>query len=177
MFTVFALWAIGDILSSLLRTKVTMSDWHLIALIFAVSIPIGLGLGFYMRGRQKAVVERFQRVNRSISWHYYAACTILFLACAIGSKDSLPFLLMFSTFAALQLFTTVRVFVRERSQYSLRHLFITVTVAAVFFAFCHWFGMAMAVVALVIASSVGLLLLGLEWRNQKTRPKDSANSE
>jgi len=155
---------------------VTMSDWQQLALILAISLPIGLGLRFYMRKRHKGHVERLQQVGRSMSWPYYAAGAVFFLAFAVGSRDNVPFLLLFSGFAALQIFMALRQFIRERSQYGLRHLFIAITLAAILTALCRWFGMAMAVVLGVAAGGAVLLLFGLEWAKHSPTSTEAANN-
>jgi len=154
-----------------------MSDWHQLALIIAITIPIGLGLRFYLRRRHSDKVERLEQVGRSMSWQYFAAGTVGFLCLAVGSWERIPFLLFFSAFAAMQLFMMIRRFIQERSQFGLRNLFIAVTLAAVLIALCRWFGMAMAVVLGVAAGGAVLVLYVLEWSKHQTKSEDTANKD
>jgi len=140
-----------------------MSDWIQLAVIIAISVPVGIALRIYLRYRRRDQADRLKRIGETMSWPYFAAGSIFFAALAIGSRDRLPFLVFFCVFAAIQLFWTVRVFLRERSQYSLLHLFIATAGAAIFAGFCRWFGMAMIVVAGVSAGVVVLVLFALEW--------------
>ena len=100
----------------------------------------------------------------------------MFLAFAVDSRDSVPFLIYFSVFATLGLFVTVHRFIQERTQYGLRHLFIAVTIAAVLCRLFRWFGMTMTVVLGTAASVAVLLLFGLEWFKSKTRSEEAANN-
>jgi hypothetical protein len=154
-----------------------MSDWEQLALIVAITVPIGLGLRFYLRRQHKDKLERLQQVGRSMSWRYYAAGAVGFLCLAVGSRDRIPFLLFFSAFAAMQLFMMVRQFIRERSQFGLRNLLIAVTLAAILFALCRWFGMAMVVVVGVAAGGAVLALYGLEWSKHQTKSEDAGIRE
>jgi hypothetical protein len=88
---------------------------------------------------------------------------------AVASWERLPFLILFGAFAALELLYTVRAFVRQRTQYSLLHLFIATTCAAIFAGLCRWFGMAMAVVAGVGAGAAVIALFALEWTDHNAR--------
>ena len=152
-----------------------MSDWQQLALIFAISIPLGLGLRFYLQRRHQPQLEQIQRVGQSMSWPYYAAGTIFFGAFAVGSWDRIPFFALFSVFAFLELCMAVRQFIRERSRYGVRHLLIAITVAAILFALGRWFGTAVTVLLGVAAGVAVLLLFGLEWVKQKTTSADSVN--
>ncbi len=152
-----------------------MSDWQQLALIFAISISIGLGLRFYLQRKQSAKFEQIQRVGQSMSWPYYAAGTVFFWAFAVASWDRIPFFALFSAFAVLQLCMAVRQFIRERSRYGVRHLLGAMTVAAILFALGRWFGMAVTVLLGVAAGVASLLLFGLEWVKQKTTSADSVN--
>lgn len=110
-----------------------------------------------------------------MSWPYYAAGTVFFWALAVGSWDRIPFFVLFSAFAFLQLCMTVRQFIRERSRYGVRHLFVAMTVAAILFELGRWFGMAVTVLLGVAAGVAILLLYGLEWVKQKPLSGESVN--
>lgn len=154
-----------------------MLDWFKLALLIAFAIAIGLGLRLYLCWRHPNQVERLQRVSRSLSWPYYAAGMVFFIAFAAGSRDNTPRLVFYLLFAAIQLYAFIRVFVRERTQYGIRHLLITMTFAAVLAALCRWFGMAMAVVLGVAAGAAILFLYALEWvkHRQGRNETDGAN--
>lgn len=113
-------------------------------------------------------------MSRTMSWPYHAAATVLLLSFAVGSIERLPLLLLFAVFAILELVVTVRVFVRERSQYSLRNLLVTVTLGAVLMKLCLAFGMAMAVVVGVAAGGAVILLFALEWRKHGEERSEDA---
>ena len=118
--------------------------------MMAFAVTVGLVLRFYLRWRHPRQVEQYQRVGRSLSWPYFAAGVVFFLALAIGLARQhhrrLSLFLIFAGAATLCAHSP-SVFIRERStEYGLRHLLIAMTVAAILAALCHWYGMAMAVV-------------------------------
>ena len=144
-----------------------MSDWTALAIILAISIPVGLAIGLYLNNNHRQLIDRFKHRSGSMSWTYYAAGAVFFAAMAAGSAARFPFALFFSAIASLQLFCAVRIFLRDRTSYSLLHFLLTINGAAMFVAFCLWFGMQMAIVSGVIA--VGAILLELLFKHWKKR--------
>ncbi|QDU93744.1 hypothetical protein [Lignipirellula cremea] len=148
-----------------------MSDWTMLAVMISVSLPIGIALGIYLRYRLRSQATRFVRVCQSMSWQFYAAGTVFFLAFAISSIERFPFFIALCAFATFDLIMAVHGFLRERTRYSLLHLLLATTCAGIFAAFCHWFGMTMAVVAVVGAGGAVLVLFALEW-NKHNHSRD-----
>ena len=145
-------------------------QWTDFLVLMAASLVGGAVISFYIFWRHREKAVRYAHVSRSMRWPFYAAGAIMFLTIAVMTwqAKNMPFFYLHSAAAVLQACAAVRLFIRERTQYSLRHLFIAVTIAAVLFATLRWLGMAVIIVMGVADGGFVLVLFWMEWSKSKT---------
>ncbi|MEX1015384.1 MAG: hypothetical protein WDZ31_01465 [Phycisphaeraceae bacterium] len=86
--------------------------------ILAISLPIGLLLGFILRYWFKRSTARTKQATRRVPWWCYVLCGLMFSAMAAGmwfGDYNLPFSVFFLVFALLEFGAAVMVYSRSKT--------------------------------------------------------------